>query len=61
VIAEKTPNLTADANAHHYRLVIGWDLGAFFESEALALSEYGVEFLQVLCTRVGIDWIAALP
>lgn len=40
---------------------IGWDLGAFFESEEIAFSEYGVEFLQALCTRLRIDWIAALP
>jgi len=40
---------------------IGWDLGPFFGGESRALSEYGVDFLQELCRRIGIDWVAALP
>jgi transcriptional regulator with XRE-family HTH domain len=40
---------------------VGWDLGAFLESEATALSTYGVDFLQSLCTHVGVDWMTALP
>jgi transcriptional regulator with XRE-family HTH domain len=40
---------------------IGWDLAAFFESEERTLAEYGVEFLQALCARIGVEWIAALP
>src|SRR4051812_1671181 len=38
---------------------IGWDLGPFLGRESRALSEYGVDFLQELCRRIGIDWVAA--
>src|SRR5262245_19936362 len=38
---------------------IGWFLNDFFESEDKALSEYGVEFLQALCPRIGIEWVSA--
>ena len=40
---------------------IGWELDAFLESEERALSDYGAEFLEALCLRLGIDWVAALP
>jgi transcriptional regulator with XRE-family HTH domain len=40
---------------------VGWDLGALLDSEAATLSGYCVEFLEELCPRIGIDWIAALP
>lgn len=40
---------------------IGWNLDRFLESESRALSDYGVDFLQVLCPHLGVDWVAALP
>ena len=40
---------------------VGWNLGALLESESAALSGYCVEFLEALCPRIGVDWIAALP
>ena len=40
---------------------IGWNLAGFLESEQRALSDYGVDFLQALCPRLGINWVAALP
>jgi len=40
---------------------IGWDLSPFLGGESRALSEYGVDFLQALCGRIGVDWVAALP
>ena len=40
---------------------IGWALNDFLESEAKALSEYGVEFLKALCERLGVGWTEALP
>jgi hypothetical protein len=40
---------------------IGWDLGPFLESEARALSDYGVDFLKDLCERLNVPWMAALP
>jgi transcriptional regulator with XRE-family HTH domain len=40
---------------------IGWYLDGFLESEARALDEYPVEFLQALCDRLGVNWIEALP
>ena len=53
--------LASGVSRNAFEESIGWSLGAFFESEAAALSEYGVEFLQELCSRFGIDWIDALP
>jgi transcriptional regulator with XRE-family HTH domain len=40
---------------------MGWDLDALLDSESATLSGYCVEFLEALCPRIGIDWIAALP
>jgi transcriptional regulator with XRE-family HTH domain len=40
---------------------IGWELAAFFESEARARSFYGVEFLKALCRHLDVWWMAALP
>ena len=40
---------------------VGWDVDGLLESEAAMLSGYTVEFLEALCSRIGIDWIAALP
>jgi transcriptional regulator with XRE-family HTH domain len=40
---------------------IGWRLDDFLESEARALSEYPAEFLKLLCDRLGVAWIDALP
>ena len=40
---------------------IGWALNDFLESEAKALSEYGVDFLKALCERLGVGWTEALP
>ena len=40
---------------------LGWELDAFLESEATALSSYSAEFLQALCAHVGVDWMTALP
>jgi transcriptional regulator with XRE-family HTH domain len=54
VVAEGTPLETLENE-------IGWDLGAFLESEPAALSNYGVDFLKDLCGRLGVVWEAALP
>lgn len=40
---------------------IGWYLDGFLESEARALADYPVEFLQALCDRLGVNWLEALP
>jgi transcriptional regulator with XRE-family HTH domain len=40
---------------------VGWELDSLFESEVATLSDYCVEFLEALCSRIGVDWMAALP
>lgn len=56
-----TAQLAAGTSKEAFEEEIGWELDAFLESEAHALAQYGTEFLEALCTRLGIDWIAALP
>ena len=40
---------------------VGWELAAFFESEARTHAFYGVEFLKALCRHLDVWWMAALP
>jgi len=40
---------------------IGWYLDDFLESEDKAFAAYGIEFLQALCQRLGVEWTDALP
>ena len=40
---------------------VGWDLGALWIASQRLFSGDCVEFLEALCPRIGIDWIAALP
>jgi transcriptional regulator with XRE-family HTH domain len=61
LVALVTAQLAAGISKEAFEEEIGWELDAFFESEERALAQYGVEFLEALCTRLGIDWIAALP
>jgi hypothetical protein len=53
--------LAAGTRKEAFEEDIGWELDAFFESEEHALAQYGIEFLEALCSRLGIDWMAALP
>lgn len=53
--------IAQSGNQEAFESELGWDLGAFLESEATALSTYGVDFLQSLCANVGVDWMTALP
>jgi len=54
-------NLATGVSRQTFEEEVGWDLGSLFESEAATLSGYCVEFLEALCSRIGVDWIAALP
>jgi transcriptional regulator with XRE-family HTH domain len=53
--------LAAGTSKEAFEEDIGWELDVFFESEEHALAQYGIEFLEALCSRLGIDWMAALP
>lgn len=56
-----THHFDSGVNREAFEEEIGWELGPFLEGESHALSAYGVDFLQELCGRLGIDWVAALP
>jgi len=53
--------LAAGTSREAFEDEIGWELAAFFESEARARSFYGVEFLKALCRHLDVWWMAALP
>ena len=48
-------------NQEAFEEELGWDLEPYLGGESRALSDYGVDFLQELYGRIGIDWVAALP
>ena len=52
--------LAAGTSREAFEDQIGWELAAFFESEARTRSFYGVEFLKALCRHLDVWWMAAL-
>ena len=61
LVALVDAHLAAGLSREAFEDEVGWDLAAFFESEERALSDYGVDFLQDVCSGLGIDCTAALP
>ena len=41
--------------------LIGWDMSNFFESEEKCTTSFNVEFIQVLCAKIGENWLEYLP